>query len=1020
VSTRKTQSVPRNPAKLVSRNAAATLTAADVSGWLTLQTLLLAQPGVCTETEMFYRAHGPIYVSELNAQILIEPGSALHYSTAYNLLGLEALEATCRLGRLAFALRGTGLVEVIVFQGLAGRSWQRLVSDIVMLNPEEETVLDLDCVGLNRREGALWVELRAVDDAEDACIQSGRFLTDTQPDPATRLAICRPQRAMAEHAASPDRMFDRLAAWAAAQNGRAALFTCGPVAQTDTAVISLPATPDRHSAHQAMVAAARAQGFTHVLMLDPDTTLGVEMLDRTLAWASILRSGNLALGASLLDAAEASQLSDNGLLRTAEGRLAPHSGQFDLREIGPVLDAGYEAVSDSRSGLIVPRSTFVAFPLAALGDGPASALIRDRLGVDEVTCLAEGLVQVNQMPGLVIRRDTFGRKVTGLLTLQNLIFPEQGICTEGNMFFHGHGAVVYDERSASITVVQGATAAFDTYFNALSIGKWHENCALNGLWLGLTGRGRVEVKVFHAIPDRSWELLATTIVSLSKGNESLVDLSHYADNATRGVIFFEVRALSHGVALTAARYMTEGAPNPARRLALSITTFKREAQVENTARRLAHYFERADFAPYMDCYIVDNGDSAKIIAHPKIHRIPNANLGGAGGFTRGLLEAEAAGYSHVLFMDDDASIPMEALHRTYAFLTLANDPKAAIAGAMINNTDKWRMWENGATFDQRCYPLFTGTDLRDRDAVIAMENESALSRSTKMYGGWWFFAFPVAEVKRHPFPFFVRGDDVNFSLVNEFAITTLNGVVSFADDFIDKESPLTWYLDLRSHMVHHLTLDKMEVGRVALVKIGLSFFKRNIVKFQYETLEAVLMAWEHVLQGPDFFTQNADASAPRAAIKALTKVESWKPVADVKPVTKSGFLDRRLSLRRKFYPFSLNGHFLPLFPLWGSKRVIPAWQRGHLDAVWGAAQLTFLSSNRDKAYVTKRSNWKAAKLLARLTGLSLRTLMGYNGLRALYHRRYPEITTPDYWRGVLTVQKSGVAKEKAAEVKSAA
>lgn len=1014
MSAKKTQSIPRNPARLVSRNATASLTADAVQSWLTLQTLLLAQPGVCTETEMFYRAFGPVYVSELNSQLLIEPGSALHFSTAYNLLGLEALEASCRLGRLAFALRGTGLVEVIVFQGLAGRSWQRLVSDIVMLDPEEETVLDLDCVGLNRREGALWVELRAVDDAEDVCLQSGRFLTDAQPDPATRLAICRPQRASAAAEAGPDRMFDRLATWAAGQQGRAALLTCGPVAQTSPAVISLPATPDRHTAHQAMVAEAQARGFTHVLLLDPDTTLGVEMLDRTLACLSILRSGTVAIGASLLDVAEASQLSDNGLVRNAEGKLTAHAMQFDMREIGSVLDSGYEAVLDSRSGLIVARSTFVALPLAALGSDPAAALRRERFGVDEVTCLQDGLLQVNPLPGVLIRRDTYGRKVTGLLTLQNLIFPEQGICTEGNMFFHGHGPVVYDERAGLITVAQGATAAFDTYFNALSIGKWHENCALNGLWLGLTGRGRVEVKVFHAIPDRSWELLATTIVSLSKGNETLIDLSHYADNATRGVIFYEVQALSQGVAITAARYMTEGAPNPDRRLALSITTFKREAQVENTARRLAHYFERADFAPYMDCFIVDNGDSAKILAHPKIRRIPNANLGGAGGFTRGLLEAEAAGYSHVLFMDDDASIPMEALHRTYAFLTLAKDPKAAIAGAMINNTDKWRMWENGATFDQRCYPLFTGVDLRDRDAVIAMENESALSRSSKMYGGWWFFAFPVAEVKRHPFPFFVRGDDVNFSLVNEFAITTLNGVVSFADDFIDKESPLTWYLDLRSHMVHHLTLDKMEVGRLALTRIGLSFFKRNIVKFQYETLEAVLMAWEHVLQGPDFFTKNADASGPRAAIKALTKVESWKPVADIKPEHKAGFLDRKLGARRKFYPLSLNGHFLPFFPIWGSKRVIPAWQRGHLDAVWGAAQLTFLSSNRDKAYVTKRSNWKAAKLLARLTALSLRTILGYDRLRALYHRRYPEITSADYWTQTLSMPEKAAPKTEAA------
>ena len=35
---------------------AATLAPAEVANWLTLQTLILTQPGVCTEPEMFYRS----------------------------------------------------------------------------------------------------------------------------------------------------------------------------------------------------------------------------------------------------------------------------------------------------------------------------------------------------------------------------------------------------------------------------------------------------------------------------------------------------------------------------------------------------------------------------------------------------------------------------------------------------------------------------------------------------------------------------------------------------------------------------------------------------------------------------------------------------------------------------------------------------------------------------------------------------------------------------------------------------
>ena len=81
------------------------------------------------------------------------------------------------------------------------------------------------------------------------------------------------------------------------------------------------------------------------------------------------------------------------------------------------------------------------------------------------------------------------------------------------------------------------------------------------------------------------------------------------------------------------------------------------------------------------------------------------------------MEATKAGFSHCLFMDDDASFHMENIARTYMFLAFSKDRRNAVAGAMINNTHKWAMWENGAWFDGSCHPLYCGTDLRDRGQV---------------------------------------------------------------------------------------------------------------------------------------------------------------------------------------------------------------------------------------------------------------------------------------------------------------
>ncbi len=976
----------------------------DVTAWLTLQRLTLGLPGLCTEPDMFYHHSGDVFVSDVQSRVLMAPGSSLRFDTAFNILGLQVLGAACRLGRLAFALAGSGQVEVTLWQGLSGGAAQRVMSDIVTLDPATEALFEVERALLNPQAGSIWVELHAVGGAQDVWIDRGHFLTDARPDPAVHLAICRPNPNQNGEWPTADRTLALILDWAALQEDKVSVLTCGPVVEESAVLITLPPAATAQAAHLALLTAARLRGFSHALLLDADVLLSTDTLDRTLAGLSILRDPRQALGAGALGTADPWQLDHNGQARTAQGRLRPLSARTDLRKAHNVLQVSQGA--DAETAQILPQSMFLAFSLSVLGHDPASALIQDP-ATDE-TFLQEGLVQVRQVPGLLIRRDPHAAPSKSMLTLQNLIFPEQGLCTELRMYVHG--PVAYDEHSHAILIEPNAVASFDTYFNALSLGKWHQSCHLNGLWLGLTGLGRAEVKVFHAIPGQSWEVLATSVITLSPREETRLDLSHYADTATRGMVYFEVRALSQDVRLTTARFMTEGVADPSRKLALSITTFRREAQVQTTARRLAQYFDQAEYADKMECFIVDNGDSAQIPDHPKIRRIVNTNLGGAGGFTRGLLEAEAAGFSHVLFMDDDAAIPMEALHRTYMFLALAKDPRAAVAGAMINSTEKWRMAENGAVFDRKCHPKFGGTDLRDRDQVFGMENESAQTRPDKMYGGWWFFAFPVAQVTRHPFPFFVRGDDVNFSLANGFAITTLNGVVSFAEDFVDKESPLNWYLDLRSHMVHHLTLDNMALGRLALAGIGLTFFRRNLVKFQYESIEAILMAWADVLKGPDYFATNADAATPRAAIKALTKTEVWRPVAQVDLKHRAGFLDGKVHARRKFYPWSLNGHFLPFFGLWGSKRIIPAWQRGHTDAFWGSVQLTFLNAARDKAYVTRRSNLRAVQVLARMVALYLRTVLSYRSLQTLYQTRYPEITTPDFWRKALNLPPDPLAE----------
>ncbi|GHG97900.1 glycosyltransferase family 2 protein [Pseudodonghicola xiamenensis] len=587
-----------------------------------------------------------------------------------------------------------------------------------------------------------------------------------------------------------------------------------------------------------------------------------------------------------------------------------------------------------------------------------------------------------------------------MITLQNFLSPDPAICTEHELYFHTTGETGFSQRDGTLWIGHGGTVRWDTYFNLFNLGKWHQACRLDGLFAEFHGEGRVEIRLVQAIPGQSWEILSCEIVTLEDGSPYVADLSHYAERTTQGLIFAEIRALDRdGATLTGGRFATADSAAPALlpRLAVSITTFKREKQVRQTVTRLDAFLQDFDYGDQVHVQVVDNGQSAEIAASKRITPIANPNYGGAGGFARGLLEAEKADCSHCLFMDDDASFHMENIARAYVFLMLAHDPKAALAGAMITNTHKWALWENGAWFDGSCHPLYCGTDLRAPDAVFAMEFDSTGKPRPTTYGGWWFFAFTIAEVKHHPFPFFVRGDDISFSLMNDFRIYTLNGVVSFQDDFAEKESAQTLYLDLRNHLIHHLVSDDLARSPLGTAKVALRFIMRSLVKFHYETARAQLLAWQDVMKGPHFFDENIDMAARRATIKEMMKTEIWQEI-DPQALPERRRLTRRSRrCRERLGYLTLNGHLMPFSEKRWDRIVLDIADRGIVFPALGASQITYLNTNRDKGYTVRQSKREFFTICREMYRTLRQFLKEHEQIKAAYRRGYQEITTRDYW-----------------------
>lgn len=429
------------------------------------------------------------------------------------------------------------------------------------------------------------------------------------------------------------------------------------------------------------------------------------------------------------------------------------------------------------------------------------------------------------------------------------------------------------------------------------------------------------------------------------------------------------------------------------RLVLCVTCYRRNDDLVRQLAAIEPFFKKN-----RNCsvFIVDHSCTLRLAECSQLKVFPAKNLGGSGGFARALSFARAEGFTHAIFMDDDAVCSAESLQLTYEYLCGAKSPNTAVAGAMVSSSSPTLIREYGAHFFKRCWPLHGGTDLNDPHAVAQMEVAKLSDDPTILYGGFWFFAFPIAHVTSDPFPYFVRGDDIAFSLSNDFDIQRLPGVFSIQEDFSIKESPATLYLDMRSHLHHHLVHERLEIGRLGTLHMVARFVGRQLRRMHYESAWCLLRAWSDIMEGPEFFERNLEFAPQLEAMRNALRSEAWRSfegeIPSKQPEVKG--------LRRQLARLSLHGYLVPFFGFWGAHRCIPISQRQHNAVINGAARVTIVNEKNGQSYTVQHNKWQAAKILASAAWLTARWFWLYPRMRAAHREGYYRMTRPEFWQEV--------------------
>ncbi|NLG91541.1 MAG: glycosyltransferase family 2 protein [Acetobacter sp.] len=577
--------------------------------------------------------------------------------------------------------------------------------------------------------------------------------------------------------------------------------------------------------------------------------------------------------------------------------------------------------------------------------------------------------------------------------IQQIVFPSIDIVCPENMYFRGNEEKVYASlNKKSIEIVRHGIAIFDTFFNSLSIRPWKENCQIDDLGLSLTGRGKVRIRLGLHVLDRADQWLYENDIELSDTPYEM-DLPFW-NRVHDGMLYLEVRALTDAE-ITGGYFFTRTKPRNKVRLGIVITHYNRKHYVLPAIHRIStELLNDPYYKDYIELIVVDNSQNIEDSEKENAILLPSKNLGGSGGFTRGLLYLKDENFTHCLFMDDDASCEMESIRRTLHILEYGKVDNLAVAGSMLREAEPFRLHEKGARIaGTGVVNLKHGLDMRHVHDLLVAETPEPVT-----YGGWWHFAFRIKDVTHLSFPFFVRGDDMLFGLTNHFNIMTLNGIGGWADDFGIKESPINRYLSLRAHLM--CLIIGTNTSKWKMLRTSFGCVITSDMSYNYSGAQAFIEAVRDVLKGPSFWENNVDMANVRKHLSQIAPGEKCEPIH----IPKDAEYGRGLheSRKRRFCRIlTLNGFLLPNFLMKNKTLVESKNFHAVFRRVFRYKRILYITPDHT-GYIAEYNKKKFFKNLRDWGKVSFAFCRKFQSTKTEYQKSLTHLTSEGFWRKVFT------------------
>lgn len=432
-------------------------------------------------------------------------------------------------------------------------------------------------------------------------------------------------------------------------------------------------------------------------------------------------------------------------------------------------------------------------------------------------------------------------------------------------------------RRTRATLAPHSRVSQNTYFGRFPASYWQRWTAVAEvrLDLRLTGTGRVVVRASDA--DGEPRTLGTreAVDAVAAPVRIAVAVDRFTDG---GAIWAEFVTEAGELGVDDVRWSVD-APPALRPSAVVMCTHDR---ADDCLFTLGTFVTDADARLLADAvYVIDQGTDT-VESRPAFAGVADAlgstlryvrqpNLGGSGGFTRGLYEVaevREANHANVLFMDDDILLEPDVVVRLTAFANRTVEP-VVVGAQMLHllHPTKLHVGAETASFTT----VEPGLAVPEALDGVDITEELQERRVDADYNAWWTCLLPseIVADAGYPLPFFFQWDDVEYGYrcrARGHATVTLPGAAVWHHDFDWKdEDDWARYFTLRNALMIDALHGDFRPARSARV-VG-RWIAECLVSMRYGEAATLMLAVEDFLRGPDSLRDGGVAAVN--AVRAL-------------------------------------------------------------------------------------------------------------------------------------------------------